>query len=79
MTVSEAIDSSTMGRIMVIGATGFMGQFVTKASLDLGRPTYLLLRPGPITPSKVTIVKSFEDKGATIIHVSENEHTYNER
>ncbi|KAE9595730.1 hypothetical protein Lal_00031016 [Lupinus albus] len=57
-----------MDRILVIGATGFMGQFVTNEILNLGRPTFLLLRPGSITPSKAAIVKSFQDKGATLIH-----------
>ncbi|MED6159832.1 leucoanthocyanidin [Stylosanthes scabra] len=69
MTVSTAtIPSATKGRILVIGATGFMGQFVTKASLAFEHPTYLLVRPGHITPSKALLVKSFQDKGATLIH-----------
>ncbi|KAJ1385262.1 NmrA-like domain [Sesbania bispinosa] len=67
MTVSRAIPSSNKDRILVIGATGFMGQFVTKASLAFGRPTYLLLRPGPLTPPKAAIIKNFQDKGAKII------------
>ncbi|XP_061339266.1 leucoanthocyanidin reductase-like [Gastrolobium bilobum] len=73
MTVSAAIPSATNGGVLVIGATGFMGQFVTKASLASGRPTFMLLRPGPITPSKAAVVKSFQDKGAKVIHGVINE------
>ncbi|CAL0315303.1 unnamed protein product [Lupinus luteus] len=70
---------SSMDRILVIGATGFMGQFVTKEILNLGRPTYLLLRPGSITPSKAAIVKSFQDKGATLIHGVINDKEFMEK
>ncbi|OIW04651.1 hypothetical protein TanjilG_07786 [Lupinus angustifolius] len=71
--------SSSMERILVIGATGFMGQFVTKEILNFGRPTYLLLRPGSITPSKAAIVKSFQDKGATLIHGVINDKEFMEK
>lgn len=74
MTVSSAaIPCATKkDRILIIGATGFMGQFVTKASLAFGRPTFLLVRPDQsVTPSKDAIVKNFQDKGAKVIHVSQ--------
>ncbi|KAK7407588.1 hypothetical protein VNO78_09541 [Psophocarpus tetragonolobus] len=59
---------NTKNRILMIGSSGFMGQFVTKASLALGYPTYLLLRSEPLCPSKAAIVKSFQEKGAKLIH-----------
>ncbi|XP_057447911.1 leucoanthocyanidin reductase-like [Lotus japonicus] len=68
MVSTAATPPATAGRILIIGATGFMGQFMTKASLGLGRSTYLLLRPGSLTPSKAAIVKSFQDRGAKVIH-----------
>ncbi|TKY69407.1 Leucoanthocyanidin reductase [Spatholobus suberectus] len=68
MTVSAAIPTITKNRILIIGGTGFMGQFITKASLAFGYSTFLLLRPGPVSPSKAPIVKTFQEKGAKVIH-----------
>ncbi|RDX69498.1 Leucoanthocyanidin reductase, partial [Mucuna pruriens] len=56
------------GRVLIIGATGFIGKFVAEASLVTAHPTYLLLRPGPLIPSKDAIIKTFQDKGAILIH-----------
>lgn len=55
------------GRTLIVGSTGFIGRFVAEASLGLGRPTYLLIRPGPILPSKSRVISSLQDKGATIL------------
>ncbi|KAI4357866.1 hypothetical protein L6164_001788 [Bauhinia variegata] len=68
MTVPPAIPSATNGRVFVVGATGFIGQFVAEASLSAGHPTYFLVRPGAASPAKATIVKSLQDKGAIPIH-----------
>lgn len=61
---------SEAGRTMIIGSTGFIGRFVADASLDSGRPTYLLVQPRPTSPSKASIIKSLQEKGAIIIHGS---------
>ncbi|XP_027361820.1 leucoanthocyanidin reductase-like [Abrus precatorius] len=74
--VSATMSSTTRNRILVIGGTGFMGQFITKASLAFGYPTYLLLKPGPVTPSKASIVKTFQDKGAKVIHGAINDKEF---
>ncbi|XP_052118230.1 leucoanthocyanidin reductase isoform X1 [Arachis duranensis] len=80
MTVSSAtIPSATKARILVIGATGFMGQFVTKASLAFGHPTCLLVRPSHTMHSKAALLKSFQDKGATLIHGVINDKDQMER
>ncbi|KAI4313973.1 hypothetical protein L6164_026916 [Bauhinia variegata] len=68
MTVPSAIPTDTKGRVLVIGATGFIGRYVAEASLSAGRPTYILVRPGAAPPSKAAIVKAFQDKGAIPIH-----------
>ncbi|OMO90195.1 NmrA-like protein [Corchorus capsularis] len=60
MTVSIA-----SGRVLIVGATGFIGRFVAEASLDAGRPTYVLLRP---TSSKSKVAKALQDRGATLVH-----------
>nr|CAI56322.1 TPA: leucoanthocyanidin reductase [Phaseolus coccineus] len=68
MVTSPTIPSHTKARVLIIGATGFIGKFVTEASLLTAHPTYLLLRPPPLVPSKDAIVKTFQEKGAMIIH-----------
>ncbi|QCE07878.1 leucoanthocyanidin reductase-like [Vigna unguiculata] len=60
--------TTTKGRVLIIGATGFIGRFVAEASLLTAHPTYLLLRPPPLVPSKDAIVKTFQEKGAIVIH-----------
>lgn len=70
MTVSPILPSINKGRVLIVGATGFIGQFVGKASLAAGHPTYVLVRRGPESPSKAAIVRAFQDKGAIAIHVS---------
>lgn len=59
-----------VGRLLIVGAAGFIGQFLAEASLDAGRPTYVLVRPGLCFPSSKThTIKSLQDKGAIILHV----------
>ncbi|VVA17904.1 PREDICTED: isoflavone reductase [Prunus dulcis] len=68
MTVSTCVSAAKNGRILIVGATGFIGRFVAEASLDAGQPTYVLIRPGPHDPSKADIIKSLKDRGAIILH-----------
>ncbi|XP_009356192.1 leucoanthocyanidin reductase [Pyrus x bretschneideri] len=68
MTVSSSLSVAKNGRVLIAGATGFIGRFVAEASLAAGQPTYVLVRPGPLHPSKADTVKSFKDKGAIILH-----------
>ena len=56
--------------VLIIGSTGFIGRFVTEACLDSGRPTYLLVRSGLTSHFKSTVINSFQEKGATIVHGS---------
>ncbi|KAM7484519.1 hypothetical protein LguiA_000528 [Lonicera macranthoides] len=67
MTMSRAVTSSK-GRVLIVGATGFIGQFITQACLDTGRFTYVLLRSVPRCPSKAKAIKALKDKGATVIY-----------
>lgn len=64
--------TNTKGRVLIVGATGFMGKFVAEASITTSHPTYLLVRPGPLISSKASIIKAFQDKGAIVIYVSHN-------
>ncbi|KAK4357566.1 hypothetical protein RND71_023176 [Anisodus tanguticus] len=57
------------GRILIIGATGFIGQFIAQANLDANRRTYILVRSFQDNfHPKVKDIKAFEDKGAIILH-----------
>ncbi|KAF7123818.1 hypothetical protein RHSIM_Rhsim12G0081500 [Rhododendron simsii] len=68
MTVSTCIASGGAAKgqgVLIIGATGFIGQFIAEASLNDGRPTYLLARS---SSSNAKTMKVLQDKGAIIIH-----------
>ena len=64
MTVSTA-----NGRVLIVGATGFIGRFVAEASLDAGRPTYVLVRPSSENHSKNKVAKALQERGAILLHV----------
>ncbi|KAF3437330.1 hypothetical protein FNV43_RR20083 [Rhamnella rubrinervis] len=58
------------GRTLIVGSTGFIGRFIVEASLESGRPTYILVRPCQTSPSKINTVKFLQDKGAVVLHGS---------
>ncbi|KAL4347493.1 hypothetical protein GQ457_17G016420 [Hibiscus cannabinus] len=60
--------STTNGRVLIVGATGFIGQFVAEASLDAGRPTYVLVRPSSGNHSKTKVAKALQDRGAILLN-----------
>lgn len=57
----------TSHRTLIVGSTGFIGRFLAEASLGSGRSTFLLVRPGPASPSKAHTIASLEEKGAIVI------------
>ncbi|KAK4762422.1 hypothetical protein SAY86_008190 [Trapa natans] len=68
MTLPCAATADPKGRLLVVGATGFIGRFVAEASIESGRPTYIFVRPGSgFSPSKANAVKSLQDKGAIVL------------
>ncbi|KAL7001249.1 leucoanthocyanidin [Sarracenia purpurea var. burkii] len=67
MTVSASSVAVAKGRVLIVGATGFIGQFVAEASLEAGRATFILARPAGSGSSNAKIVKALHEKGATII------------
>lgn len=56
-------------RMLIIGATGFIGRFVTESSLATGHTTYVLVRSGLVSPSKAKTIRALQDNGAIILHV----------
>ncbi|BBG93474.1 NmrA-like negative transcriptional regulator family protein [Prunus dulcis] len=63
-------------KILIIGATGYLGKYMLKASVSLGHPTYAYVRPiKPKTDSsKLLLHKEFEAMGATIFQGELNDH-----
>lgn len=62
-----------VSKVLIIGATGYVGQHIAKASLALGHPTYLLVRPQLPTstnPQRLDLIRSFEASGAVILEGS---------
>jgi leucoanthocyanidin reductase len=73
-TSSPTTPTTTKGRVLIVGGTGFIGKFVTEASLSTTHPTYLLVRPGPLLSSKAATIKAFQEKGAIVIYVSRSQY-----
>ncbi|KAG2718996.1 hypothetical protein I3760_03G245800 [Carya illinoinensis] len=62
-------------KIMIFGATGYLGNFMVKASVSLGHPTFAYVRPllkpnisSSANPPKLDLLKEYEASGVTIIH-----------
>ncbi|CAN1296222.1 Leucoanthocyanidin reductase [Linum perenne] len=72
MATMSTSTSSIKGRVLIVGATGLIGRFVAEASLDSGRPTYLLTRTPSFStsPAKAQALKSLEERGAIILQGS---------
>lgn len=62
---------SSKARILIIGATGYIGKRLVNASLALGHPTTLLYRPQIVSDrDKVQMIIDFKMQGATLLQVS---------
>ncbi|KAJ4710579.1 leucoanthocyanidin reductase-like [Melia azedarach] len=83
MTVSGVcVSPAAKSRVLVVGATGFIGRFVVEASLASGRPTYILVRlsSNPGSPCKTAkIAEALRDKGAIILYGSINDRELMEK
>jgi len=66
----------SVSRILIIGATGYIGRHVAKASVALGHPTYLLVRDSPASarPERAQLLDSFKASGANILNGSLEDH-----
>lgn len=67
MTVDSSSTANRGGRVLIVGASGFIGQFLAEASLETGRPTYVLVRP--TTTGNKKVAKILENTGAILLHV----------
>jgi len=71
-TILTGVDNMAKNSsILIIGGTGYIGRHISKASLALGHPTFLLVRESTASnPEKAKLLESFKDSGAIILHGS---------
>ncbi|KAF8027289.1 hypothetical protein BT93_E0254 [Corymbia citriodora subsp. variegata] len=56
-------------KVLVIGATGYIGKFIVEASAKSGHPTFALLRESAVSdPAKAGIVEGFKSLGVNLLH-----------
>ncbi|KAL3697210.1 hypothetical protein R1sor_011286 [Riccia sorocarpa] len=60
--------AESKSNVLIIGATGYIGPYLVRASVKLGHPTFILVRsPTPSDPAKAHLIKSFQDSGITVL------------
>jgi nucleoside-diphosphate-sugar epimerase len=58
-------------KVLLIGATGYIGKFIAEASVRSGHRTFALVRDtAPSDASKSQVVQKLKDSGVTLIQVS---------
>lgn len=58
-------------RVLVIGATGRLGHYLTRFSIQSGHPTFALIRNSTFSdPSKSVTLESLSSSGVTLLKVS---------
>lgn len=58
-------------KILIIGATGYIGKFIVEASSKHGHPTFVLVRETTASdPKKSEVIQNFKNLGVSIIYVS---------
>ncbi|PON74012.1 Hopanoid-associated sugar epimerase [Trema orientale] len=56
-------------KILVIGATGYIGKYIVKASAKAGHPTFALVRESSASnPEKSQLFESFKSSGVTLVY-----------
>ncbi|KAJ9178410.1 hypothetical protein P3X46_010295 [Hevea brasiliensis] len=68
---------SEKSKILIFGATGYLGEYMVKASLSMGHSTYAYVRPlkrKHIFSSKLQIHKQFQSLGVTVFQGELEEH-----
>ncbi|TKW12958.1 hypothetical protein SEVIR_5G069500v4 [Setaria viridis] len=67
--------ASEKSKILVVGATGYLGRHVVAASARLGHPTLALVRDtAPSDAAKAALLKSFQDAGVTLLKGDLGDH-----
>ncbi|CAM8991296.1 unnamed protein product [Rhodiola kirilowii] len=69
--------ASDMSKILIFGATGYLGKYMVKVSVSMGHPTYAYVRPlnpKAADPSKLRLHHEFESMGVTVFQGELDEH-----
>ncbi|CAI9780498.1 unnamed protein product [Fraxinus pennsylvanica] len=64
-------------KIMIFGATGYLGVKMVKASISIGHPTYAYVRPiksNGAHPSKIELLNNFKSLGVIVFQGELDEH-----
>lgn len=69
MTITPPNLLPSPGRVLIVGATGFIGHFIVQASLHAAHPTFVLVRSASPFPIKAQSLQDLQEKGAKIIKV----------
>ncbi|KAL3697214.1 hypothetical protein R1sor_011290 [Riccia sorocarpa] len=60
--------AESKSKVLIIGATGYIGTYLVRASVKLEHPTFILVRSlTPSDPAKAQLIKSFQDSGVTVL------------
>ncbi|KAJ6378652.1 hypothetical protein OIU78_028807 [Salix suchowensis] len=55
-------------KILLIGGTGYIGKFITEASIKEGHPTFLLVRESTLSsPAKSIVINNFKNLGVNFL------------
>ncbi|KAK4262153.1 hypothetical protein QN277_027742 [Acacia crassicarpa] len=55
-------------KILIIGATGYIGKFLVEASTKAGHPTFALVRESTVSnPNKSKLIDGFKNSGVTLL------------
>lgn len=68
---------SEKSKILIFGATGYLGQYMVKASAAMGHPTFAYVRPlnpNDVLSSKLLLHKQFQSMGVTVFQGELEEH-----
>ncbi|KAK1362354.1 Phenylcoumaran benzylic ether reductase [Heracleum sosnowskyi] len=62
-------------KILVIGATGYIGKFLVEAAAEQGHQTFALVRESAVSdPVKGNLIESFKASGVTVIYGDLHDH-----
>ncbi|KAL3697221.1 hypothetical protein R1sor_011297 [Riccia sorocarpa] len=60
--------AESKSKVLIIGATGYIGKYLVRASLKLEHPTFILVRSlTPSDPAKAQLIRSFQNSGVTVL------------
>ncbi|KAJ9178408.1 hypothetical protein P3X46_010293 [Hevea brasiliensis] len=68
---------SEKSKILIFGATGYLGEYMVKASISMGHPTYAYVRPlrsNDTLSSKLQLHQQFQSLGVTFFQGELEEH-----